>query len=53
MELYLNVELGRYGLTSFEVYRDMRKDWPSCDSVFIVKNYPYTPWPRKGGNLLW
>jgi hypothetical protein len=23
------------------------------DSVFIIKEWPYTPWPRKGGNILW
>ncbi len=24
----------------------------SC-SVLILRDWPYTPWPREGGNLLW
>jgi hypothetical protein len=51
-DLFLWVTLGAND--SFRVYQYWK--YPEKDndgSVFVVQDYPYTPWIRKEGNLLW
>jgi hypothetical protein len=50
MELVLIVNWVEHNW-DFEVIREIK---PKRNySVFIVSDWPYTPWPREGDNLLW
>lgn len=51
--LFLTVWVGEFGPKSFEVIRKFEPSVRMRNSVLVVSDFPYTPWPRENGNLLW